>query len=117
MRARARAAQPSSVSRQPDRLEEEERVDPQGAALRVSRSHRVSDLRVSRWQSGLLSALQSIFTPESCRSLWLRSSSLRLQEGELRNPDRASQLLSERLQLLRLRSRRSWRSGCSAKGT
>jgi len=40
--------------------------------------------------------------PESCRLLLLRSSSVRLQDWELRAEDRAAQLLSERLQPLSL---------------
>ena len=55
-----------------------------------------TDLRVSSVQCGLPSPAESSFTPESCRSLVLRSSSLRLQELELRTEARASQHLSDR---------------------
>ena len=61
------------------------------------------NLRVSRVQCGLSSPADNSFTPESCRLLLLRSSSLRLEDRELRTEDRASQLLSERLQPLSLR--------------
>jgi len=57
-----------------------------------------TDLRVSSVQCGLPSPAESSFTPESCRSLVLRSSSLRLEELELRTEARASQLLSDRWQ-------------------
>lgn len=52
-----------------------------------------SDLRVSRLQWGLFRPDDSSFTPESWRSLLLRSSSVRLPHWELRMEDRASQLL------------------------
>ena len=61
-----------------------------------------SDLRVSSSQCGLSSPADSFFTPESFRSLSLRSSSLRLEDWELRTEDRAAQLLSDRLQPLSL---------------
>ena len=61
------------------------------------------DLRVSSVQCGLFSSEHSSFTPESCRLLLLRSSSLRLEDWELRTEDRAAQLLSERLQPLSLK--------------
>ena len=57
-----------------------------------------TDLRVSSLQCGLPSPAESSFTPESCRSLELTSSSLRLQELELRTEARASQHLSDRRQ-------------------
>lgn len=64
-------------------------------------------LSVSSLQFGLFSQkAESCFTPESCRLLLLRSSSVRLEDWELRAKDRASQLLSERLQPLSLR--RKW---------
>lgn len=44
-----------------------------------------------------VSPAQSNFTPESCRLLWLRSSSLRLDEFELRTEDRTVQLFPARL--------------------
>ena len=56
-----------------------------------------TDLRVSSVQCGLPSPAESSFTPESCRKLVLRSSSLRLEEWELRTEARASQHLSVRL--------------------
>ena len=55
-----------------------------------------TDLRVSNVQCGLPSPAESRFTPESCRSLVLRSSSLRLEELELRTEARASQHVSDR---------------------
>ena len=55
-----------------------------------------TDLRVSSLHCGLPSPAESSFTPESCRSLVLRSSSLRLEEVELRTEARASQHLSDR---------------------
>jgi len=60
-------------------------------------------LSASSLQFGLLSPAESCFTPESCRLLLLRPSSVRLEDWELRTEDRASQLLSERLQPLSLR--------------
>ena len=50
---------------------------------------RKTDLRVSSVQCGLLSPAESSLTPESCRSLLLRSSSLRPEEMELRTEARA----------------------------
>ena len=64
------------------------------------------DLSVFSLQCGLFSPLDSSFTPESWRSLLLRSSSLRLGDWELRSEDRASQLLSDRLQPLSLKESR-----------
>ena len=61
------------------------------------------DLRVSSVQCGLSSPADSSFTPEPCRLLLLMSSSLRLEDWELRTEDRAAQLLSERLQPVSLR--------------
>ena len=61
------------------------------------------DLRRSSLQCGLFSPAESSSTPESCRSLWLRSSSVRLEDWELRTEDRTSQLLSDRLQPLSLK--------------
>ena len=61
------------------------------------------DLRVSSSQCGLFSPDDSSFTPESCRSLLLRSNSLKLENWELRTEDRASQLLFDRLQSLSLK--------------
>ena len=55
-----------------------------------------TDLRVFSVQCGIPSPAESSFTPESCRSLVLRSSSLRLEELELRTETRASQHLSDR---------------------
>ena len=56
----------------------------------------ITDLRVSSVQCGLPSPAESSFTPESCRSLVLRSSSFRREELELRTEARASQHLSDR---------------------
>ena len=64
-----------------------------------------TDLRVSSVQCGLPSPAESSFTPESCRSLVLRSSSLRLEELELRTETRASQHLSDRLQQFSLHTK------------
>ena len=61
-----------------------------------------TDLRVSSVQCGLPSPAESSFTPESSRSLILRSSSLRLEELELRTEARASQHPSDRQQPLSL---------------
>ena len=67
------------------------------------------DLRVSSVQCGLCSPTESGFTPKSFRLLLLRSSTLREEDWELRTEDRASQLLSERLQLLSLkRNNQHW---------
>lgn len=60
------------------------------------------DLRVSSLHPGLFSPSDSIFTPESFRSLLLRSRCLRLEDWDLRTEDRSSQLLSDRLQSLSL---------------
>lgn len=62
-----------------------------------------ADLRASRAQRGLLRPSQRSDTPESRRSLLLRSSSLRLEEWELRTEDKGSQLLHDRLQPLNLK--------------
>ena len=56
-----------------------------------------TNLRVSSVQCGLPSPAESSFTPESCRSLVLRSSSLR-QVLELKTEARASQHSSDRWQ-------------------
>ena len=56
----------------------------------------ITDLRVSSVQCGLPSPAESSFTPESCRSLVLRSSFFRLEELELRTEARASQHSSDR---------------------
>ena len=58
------------------------------------------DLRVSRTHCGLSSPTDSSFTPESCRLLLLRSSSLRLEDWELRTEDRTSQLVFDSSQPL-----------------
>lgn len=73
--------------------------------LRRCRTDRrtISDLRVSRVQCGLFSPPERSITPEFCRSLLLRSRSLRLEDCELRTEDRASQLLHVRLQPLSLK--------------
>ena len=55
-----------------------------------------TDMRVSSVQCGLPSPAESSFTPESCRRLVLRSSSLRLEELELRTEARALQHLFDR---------------------
>ena len=60
------------------------------------------DLRVSSLHPGLFSPSDSFFTPESFRSLVLRSTCVRLEDWDLRTEDRASQLLSDRLQPLSL---------------
>ena len=67
----------------------------------------MSDLRISSLQCGLCSPTDSDFTPESCRSLLLRSSSLREDDWELRTEDRDSQLLSDRLQPLSLKKKKT----------
>ena len=60
------------------------------------------NLRVCSLQSGLLSPSDRIFSPESFRSVSLRSRCVRLEDWDLRTEDRASQLLSDRLQPLSL---------------
>ncbi|KAF4084691.1 hypothetical protein AMELA_G00108890 [Ameiurus melas] len=52
---------------------------------------------VSSVQCGFSSPAESSFTPESCSLLLLRSSSLSLEEFELRTEDRTLQLSSVRL--------------------
>lgn len=59
-------------------------------------------MRISSLQSVLSTPEDSSLTPESRRSLSLRSSSLRLEGWEVRTEDRASQLISESLQPLSL---------------
>jgi len=61
------------------------------------------DLSASSLQFGFFSPADTCFTPESCRSLLLRSSSVRLEDGELRAEDRAAHPSSERLQTLSLK--------------
>ncbi|KAF7641652.1 hypothetical protein LDENG_00275430 [Lucifuga dentata] len=61
------------------------------------------DLRAFSPHCGLSSPAESSFSPESCRSLLLRSRSLRLEDWQLRTELRASQLLHDRLQRLSLR--------------
>jgi len=51
----------------------------------------ISNLSTCRWQYGLFSPSESSFTPESCRSLLLRSSSLRTQFEDWRADDKLSQ--------------------------
>ena len=63
-----------------------------------NRTLNITDLRLSSLQCGLPSPSESGFTPESCRSLLLRSSSIRLEELELRTEARASQHLQDRWQ-------------------
>lgn len=62
------------------------------------------NLSVSSVQFGFSSAEESSLPPESCRSLLLRSSSLRREDSELRTVARASQLLCCRLQSLSLKT-------------
>lgn len=57
-----------------------------------------TDLRVFRVQCKLCSSAEIYLAPESWRSLSLRSSSLRQEDGQLRTNERASQLFPERLQ-------------------
>lgn len=64
------------------------------------------DLKVSSFQCGLSTSAHISVTPESRRLLLLRSSSVRLENCELRTSDRASQHLSERLQPLRLKKKK-----------
>lgn len=61
-----------------------------------------TDLRVSSLHCRLASPAERSLTPESSRSLLLRSNSLRLDDCELTTEDRASQLLFDRLQPLNL---------------
>lgn len=61
------------------------------------------DLRISSVQYELITPMHRNFTPESRRSLLLRSSSLRLKYWEQRTEDRTSQLLSVRLHTLNLK--------------
>lgn len=53
-------------------------------------SKNIPDLRLFSVQVGLLNPADRSFTPESCRSLLLRSSSSRLEDWELRTEHRAS---------------------------
>lgn len=62
------------------------------------------DLRLSSLQCGLSSASDRSLTPESSRSLSLRSSSPRLEDVKLRTEDRTSQLPSDMLQTLSLKN-------------
>ena len=64
--------------------------------------HLLTDLRVSSLQCLLASPAESRSTPLSCRSLLLRSISLKLKL-ELRTDDNSLQHLSERLQPLSLK--------------
>lgn len=57
-----------------------------------------ADLIVSRGHFGLFNPADNSFTPESCRSLLLRSSSLSLKDLEMKTEHRASQLLLVMLQ-------------------
>lgn len=63
-----------------------------------------SDLSVSSLQYWLFIPADRSFTPGSCRLLLPRSSYIRREDWELRTEDRASQLLSDRLQPLSLKS-------------
>lgn len=65
-----------------------------------------TDLRTSSLQFGLFSPVQSCFIPESCSSLWLRFSSLRLEGLNSRAEATTSQWLSERKLLESLQQRR-----------
>lgn len=67
--------------------------------------------RTSSLQCGLFIPRDRSFTPESNRSLLLRSSPLRLDGRELITEDRASQLISERLQRLSLKVKTRTREG------
>lgn len=64
-----------------------------------------SDLRLSSVQWGVSTAADKNFTPESFRSLSLRSSSFRVEDWERRTEDRTSQLFSERLQVPSLKNK------------
>lgn len=66
------------------------------------------NLNVSNFKHGLISPVESVITPESCTSLLLRSSSLSLQDWELRAEARSSQLLHDRLQPLSLKRNQNW---------
>ena len=63
---------------------------------------RDTDLSVSSVQYGLPNPAESFFTPESVKSLLLRSTSLKLEELELKRDVNSSQHLSDRLQPLSL---------------
>lgn len=62
-----------------------------------------SDLRISSLQCWFATPTHRSFTPESCRSLLLRSNSLRQEDWELTTEDRSSQLVSVRLQSVSLK--------------
>lgn len=66
----------------------------------------ISDLRVSSLQCGLPSPTDRSLAPASFRLLLLRSSSLRLEDWELRTVARASQLFSVKLHTLRLQRKK-----------
>lgn len=65
-----------------------------------------TDLRTSSLQFGLFSPAQSCSIPESCSSLWLRFSSLRLEGSNSRAEATTSQWLSERKLLESLQQKR-----------
>jgi len=63
---------------------------------------RAKYLSICSWQFGLFSPSESSFTPESCTSLLLRSSSLRRQFEDWRDDDKLSQHRLVRLQHVNL---------------
>lgn len=65
-----------------------------------------TDLRTSSLQFGLFSPAQSCSIPESCSSLWLRFSSLRLEGSNSRAEATTSQWLSVRKLLESLQQKR-----------
>lgn len=64
--------------------------------------NKTTNRSTSSVRCGIFSPVASSFTPSSRRSLLLRSSSLRLEDLQLRTKDRASQPLSDRLHTLSL---------------
>jgi len=64
-------------------------------------------LSICSWQFGLFSASERIFTLESCKSLLLRSSSLRTQFEDWRTDDKLSQQWTVRLQRASLKESRT----------
>lgn len=62
-----------------------------------------SDLKLNSLHIDISCPPESSLTPESCKLLSLRSSSLRLEDWDLRAGESKSQLLSETLQQVNLK--------------
>ena len=79
------------------------KLDQQNLKDQLLITKRNIDLRFSSLQCGLFSPADYSFTPESCRSLLLRSRCLRPEDCELRTEERAPQILSDSLHPLSLK--------------